>query len=298
MKKGMATIVKGGICKTNVSYRPSPSLFYFPGLSSIPVYKINDSTKHKHESASFQRLLEIKEVLETNFDVIKKEYYTLKKVKNIKSDYEEDEHKLHGGSKWDWFGYILKGTKPKYQYYESIHDEDKSKSGSEENRKNLFEIFCPQTTSILSSLESKGYLMTETPFAFTFYSTLHPNGIIKAHTGPCNLRLRIHLPLSVPQSSNKNEHSSRKNRSDDYNTMDEVKAIIPCGMRIGDEIRTWEEGKVLIFDDCYEHEVWNLTKEERVLLLIDIWHPELEEGEIEAIKEMFSPIMEKQKQKG
>jgi hypothetical protein len=27
-----------------------------------------------------------------------------------------------------------------------------------------------------------------------------------------------------------------------------------------------------VFDDAYEHEVWNLTEEERVLLLVDFWH--------------------------
>lgn len=33
----------------------------------------------------------------------------------------------------------------------------------------------------------------------------------------------------------------------------------------------------MVFDDCYEHEVWNRTDEERVLLLFDLWHPELAE---------------------
>lgn len=36
-----------------------------------------------------------------------------------------------------------------------------------------------------------------------------------------------------------------------------------------------EAGKCLVFDDCYEHEVWNKTKRERVLLLFDLWHPDL-----------------------
>lgn len=32
-----------------------------------------------------------------------------------------------------------------------------------------------------------------------------------------------------------------------------------------------------MFDDCYEHEVWNKTDEDRVLLLFDLWHPDLAE---------------------
>ena len=38
------------------------------------------------------------------------------------------------------------------------------------------------------------------------------------------------------------------------------------------QIREWKEGKCLVFDDAYEHEVWNKTGEERVLLLVDFWH--------------------------
>lgn len=33
----------------------------------------------------------------------------------------------------------------------------------------------------------------------------------------------------------------------------------------------------MVFDDSYEHEVWNKTDKERVLLLFDLWHPELEQ---------------------
>lgn len=33
-----ATIVKSGLLKTNAKHRPSPSLFYFPGLPSRPFW--------------------------------------------------------------------------------------------------------------------------------------------------------------------------------------------------------------------------------------------------------------------
>ena len=33
----------------------------------------------------------------------------------------------------------------------------------------------------------------------------------------------------------------------------------------------------MVFDDCYDHEVWNKTDGERVLLLFDLWPPELAE---------------------
>ena len=48
--------------------------------------------------------------------------------------------------------------------------------------------------------------------------------------------------------------------------------IIPegdLGLRSLEETRGWEEGGVFIFDDRLEHEAWNRTEEDRVVLLID-----------------------------
>ncbi|CAM9735658.1 unnamed protein product [Ectocarpus fasciculatus] len=106
--------------------------------------------------------------------------------------------------------------------------------------------------------------MVGTPFSFSFFSTLHGGSSIAAHTAPCNLRLRCHLPLTVPSVDTSQ-----------------------CGMRVGGETRPWEEGKCLVFDDSYEHEVWNKTEGERVLLLFDLWHPDLVEEERHAVTDMF-----------
>lgn len=37
----------------------------------------------------------------------------------------------------------------------------------------------------------------------------------------------------------------------------------------------WTEGKCIVFDDSYEHEVWNDSDQDRVVLLINFWHPAL-----------------------
>jgi len=55
----------------------------------------------------------------------------------------------------------------------------------------------------------------------------------------------------------------------------------------------WEEGKALVFDDSYEHEVWNRTDEDRVVLLWDVWHPDLDMDERRAIVDMFGTAREK-----
>lgn len=55
-------------------------------------------------------------------------------------------------------------------------------------------------------------------------------------------------------------------------------------LRVANETRSWVEGKFLIFDDSFEHEVWydkSQQQEEkqvnRLLLIVDIWHPDLTE---------------------
>jgi aspartyl/asparaginyl beta-hydroxylase (cupin superfamily) len=52
-----------------------------------------------------------------------------------------------------------------------------------------------------------------------------------------------------------------------------------CALRVGNETRPWREGELVVFDDSIEHEAWNLGKELRVVLLFDIWRPELTERE-------------------
>ena len=67
---------------------------------------------------------------------------------------------------------------------------------------------------------------------------------------------------------------------------------MPTGARLraGDEVRAWTEGKCLVFDDAFEHEVYNDTAAERAVLLFDVWHPELEAAEIGAIQAMFDEV--------
>jgi aspartate beta-hydroxylase len=110
--------------------------------------------------------------------------------------------------------------------------------------------------------------MVGTPFSYTFFSTMHPGTQIAPHYGACNIKLRCHFPLFVPK---------------------EGKSYL----RVGHETKTWKEGEMIMFDDTYEHEAGNLSKnEERVILLIDIWHPDLSSDEKQAIINMFGVVKE------
>ncbi|KAB0371561.1 hypothetical protein FD755_016499 [Muntiacus reevesi] len=81
------------------------------------------------------------------------------------------------------------------------------------------------------------------------YSIMHPGTHVWPHTGPTNCRLRMHLGLVIPKEG--------------------------CKIRCANETRSWEEGKVLIFDDSFEHEVWQDAASFRLIFIVDVWHPEL-----------------------
>ena len=62
------------------------------------------------------------------------------------------------------------------------------------------------------------------------------------------------------------------------------------GIRVGPEVRSWQEGRSLVLDDTYEHEAWNRSDRTRGVLLGDIWNPHLTEAERDAVGELVGLI--------
>ncbi len=99
---------------------------------------------------------------------------------------------------------------------------------------------CPETTRLVESI----------PGMFTaFFSILAPGKHIPPHRGPYNGLLRAHLALMVPEPRER------------------------CRIQVADQVRHWEPGKCLVFDDTYRHQVWNDTDGTRVVLFLDIRRP-------------------------
>ena len=48
---------------------------------------------------------------------------------------------------------------------------------------------------------------------------------------------------------------------------------LSCRILVGSEVRSWEEGKSLIFDDSHWHEAWNDSDSYRVVLFVDCERP-------------------------
>jgi aspartyl/asparaginyl beta-hydroxylase (cupin superfamily)/uncharacterized protein YbdZ (MbtH family) len=88
-------------------------------------------------------------------------------------------------------------------------------------------------------------------------SKISAGGHIKPHCGPWNARLIVHLGIEVPAG---------------------------CTIRVRQQVRTWETGKCLVFDDSLEHECWNRSERDRSVLLFGIWHPGLTSCEITALR--------------
>ena len=94
----------------------------------------------------------------------------------------------------------------------------------------------PETTKILKSCDQD--------FILAKFSSLVPGTHIIPHTGPSNDRLRAHLGIV---------HSGG------------------ARIRVGDTWNSWEEGKVIIFDSSWEHEVYHDGPDTRIALILDIW---------------------------
>lgn len=112
---------------------------------------------------------------------------------------------------------------------------------------------CPATMEFLARMEQPQIAGCA---ANAMFSLLAPRTHIPPHVGVANFRLLCHLPLIVPYR---------------------------CWFRVGAETRDFCEGQAWVFDDTIEHEAKNETDQLRVILIFDIWHPDLSPAERTAI---------------
>jgi len=119
---------------------------------------------------------------------------------------------------------------------------------------------CPKT---LAALADAPFCRVPKRSPSILFSLMQPGAHIPPHNGLVNTRLICHLPLIVPGR---------------------------CRFRVGNDVREWVEGRSWVFDDTIEHEAWNETDRTRVILLFDIWRPELSEEERVLVSALFEAI--------
>jgi aspartate beta-hydroxylase len=119
---------------------------------------------------------------------------------------------------------------------------------------------CPKTLDALRNAPL-AHVANRSPSIL--FSLLKPGTRIPPHNGFVNTRLICHLPLIVPGK---------------------------CSFRVGNDVREWVEGKAWLFDDTIEHEAWNHSDQTRVILLFDVWRPELTGEERSLVVSLFEAI--------
>ncbi|UVO49884.1 aspartyl/asparaginyl beta-hydroxylase domain-containing protein [Sphingomonas sp. SUN019] len=98
---------------------------------------------------------------------------------------------------------------------------------------------CPRTQAVVEQIPGLNS---------AFFSILAPGTHIPQHRGVTKGLITCHLGLIVPRDGD-------------------------VRMRVHDRIVRWAEGETLVFDDTYQHEVWNDTSGTRVVLLVQFERP-------------------------
>lgn len=98
---------------------------------------------------------------------------------------------------------------------------------------------CPQTKALVERIPGLNS---------AFFSILAPGAHIPPHRGVTKGLITCHLGLMVPRDGD-------------------------ARMRIGERVVRWAEGETLVYDDTYDHEVWNDSNDVRVVLLIQFERP-------------------------
>ena len=109
--------------------------------------------------------------------------------------------------------------------------------------------WCPNTLAALRTLPNLG--------TSAMFSALTPGTHLEAHSGPTNAVISLSMGLIIPAG---------------------------CVIRVGTEERSWREGECLVFDDTYEHEVWQRGDATRFVMLLEAWHPELTPAERKVVE--------------
>jgi beta-hydroxylase len=144
---------------------------------------------------------------------------------------------------------ILKNREEIPAFQEVSPDQDKIAKGKnwrtfflygfgEQLKKNCAQA--PFTTSLLEQVPK---------IQISWFSILSPGYHIPPHQGVSKGILRAHLGLIIPKDAES------------------------CRIRVDNEYRIWKPGQIFVLDDTYEHEVWNSTSDERVILIFDFDRP-------------------------
>ncbi|MFZ5608608.1 MAG: aspartyl/asparaginyl beta-hydroxylase domain-containing protein [Pseudomonadota bacterium] len=94
-----------------------------------------------------------------------------------------------------------------------------------------------------------------------YFSILAPGARIPAHCGQVNSHVTVHLPLHVTDEAS---------------------------LKIGGKTHHHRPGKAFVFDDSFEHSAANDGSKPRVVLIFEVWNPQLSLAERAAVEASFA----------
>ena len=159
---------------------------------------------------------------------------------------------IHDAAKGNWHTFMVNG----------VWNRDKDANGCS--------IHTPVACGILQAAPSLPSVSGFRPLR-AGYSAVGGRAHLFPHYGITNAQLKFHLGLIVPHKKADGTITSSSSGSDGGSP------TVPCArIRVGNETRAWAAGRVLFFDDSWEHEVWNECDDaERVVLQLVFSHPGL-----------------------
>jgi aspartate beta-hydroxylase len=114
---------------------------------------------------------------------------------------------------------------------------------------------CPFTATLLDSIPTVNFA------GLSLFSTMMPGTHLEPHCGTTNAKLRVNVPLIAEDSK----------------------------IRVGENLYHLKEGELFIFDDSFEHEVFEDSSSPRFSLLFDVYHPGLSEDDYLKISKQINP---------
>lgn len=105
------------------------------------------------------------------------------------------------------------------------------------------------------------------PAVEVFFASMQPHTDIKPHSDFTNFVLTSHLAIDIP--------SNGENK---------------CRLSVGDTVKQWINGEVMLFDTSILHDAINESDQMRYILMLRVWHPELSETERQALQFTYNAL--------
>jgi aspartyl/asparaginyl beta-hydroxylase (cupin superfamily) len=121
----------------------------------------------------------------------------------------------------------------------------------------VFYNYCWKNTTNCKRFPKTHELLKSIPnLTYAGLCLLEPNSAVLPHYGDTNTTIRCHLGIKIPGT------------------------LPECGMKVGDEDRPWQEGKLLMFCDAQRHTTWNKTDKRRYVFTMDVMRDEYKDEKV------------------